>query len=189
MTKLDILIPTLPENHRYLARLMKVLRPQADPYGQSVKITINDAGRSIPTGTKRNSLIKHTDGEYFCMIDDDDMVPAYYVSELMNAIEQSPDVVTFIGHMTTDGYNRKDFTIKLGSKYEEKNGHYYRFPNHLCAFRRAVVANIKFPDVWHTEDYLWAKAIQDKRLLKNEVHIQKLMYHYDYRSKPIQRRR
>lgn len=143
---------------------------------------INDAPRSMPTGTKRNELIKGSVGEYFVQIDNDDLVPPYYVDELMRAIEQGPDVVTFIGHMTTNGENKRDFTIKLGSAYHEKNGHYYRFPNHLCCYKRSVVEHIKFPDLWFKEDYAWALRVQP--LLKTEVHINKHMYTYDFRVKP-----
>jgi len=101
---------------------------------------------------------------------------------MVKAIDQNPDVVTFIGYMTTNEKNRANFTIKLGSEYVERGGHYYRWPNHLCAFKREVVKGIHFQDVWMQEDYFWSKAIRDRGLLKSEIHIQKDMYHYDFRS-------
>ena len=118
------------------------------------------------------------------MIDTDDLVPSYYVNEFMRAVESSPDVVSFIGYMTTNGANRREFTIKLGEKYEERQGQYFRYPNHLCFFKRSVVEHIKFPDVWVQEDYMWATEIMRRKLLKTEVHIAKDMYHYDFRTKP-----
>lgn len=182
--KLSILIPTLnePESINYLHRLNNILDPQIARYPGQVEKVINDAGRFMPTGTKRNELIKNSVGEYFVQIDCDDIVPAYYVDELMKAIEQGPDVVSFIGEMTTNGENKRGFTIKLGSKYEEKNGHYYRFCNHLCCYKRSTVEHVTFPDLWVQEDYLWAVKIQP--LLKTEVHISdKLMYLYDFKVK------
>jgi glycosyltransferase involved in cell wall biosynthesis len=145
-----------------------------------VQVVWKTTGRDIPTGTKRNYLINETQSDYFSFIDDDDQVPEYYIDELVKAISYAPDVVTFNGWMTTNGINRRDFTIKLGSKYEERNGHYYRFPNHLCAFKRSVVKDVRFPDVWVQEDYLYAKQIHDRKLLKTEVHIPKDMYHYQF---------
>lgn len=184
--KLSILIPTLnePESINFLRRLNNILDPQIQRYQGQVEKVINDAPRSMSTGTKRNLLIANSEGDYFVQIDNDDLVPPYYVDELMRAIEHGPDVVTFIGHMTTNGRDKRDFTIKLGSKYEEKNGHYHRFPNHLCCYKRSVVEHVKFPDIWVQEDYQWALRVQP--LLKTEIHINKHMYTYDFRTKPNQ---
>ncbi len=175
--KLSILIPTLPERHELLRRLITVLEKTKTP---DVEIKIHDAGRGMSTGEKRNHLIKSADGEYFCFIDDDDLVPEYYISEMLKAINYNPDVVTFIGHMTTDGKNRQNFTIKLGSEYVTKNNHHYRFPNHLCAFKKSLVAHVQFPHTNVGEDYLWAVKLQT--LIKTEVHINKDMYWYDFNS-------
>lgn len=180
--KLSILIPTLPEEYsiNMLKRLRAILDPQVERFTGEVEIRINDSGRYMPTGTKRNELIKNSDSDYFVQIDCDDVVPMYYVDELMKAIEQHPDVISFIGDMVTDGKKRNPFTIKLGSKYEERNGHYYRFCNHLCCYKRSTVAHVKFPDIWVQEDFRWASSIQ--HLLKSEVHIDKKMYTYEFVS-------
>jgi glycosyltransferase involved in cell wall biosynthesis len=172
-----ILIPTLPERAAKLKRLTNLLDQQLV---EGVTYKINDAGRSTPTGTKRNMLIEATQSEYFSFIDDDDKVSNDYVKQIMTALEAGPDVVTFNGFMTTNGGDRRNFTIKLGSRYEEVNKHYYRFPNHLSVFRRDKVQHIKFPPVWQQEDFAWAKTIHDRRLLKSEIHIHADLYHYDF---------
>lgn len=176
---LSILIPTLPERYLLLRRLTSLLeRTKTD----QVEIRIHDAGRGVmTTGEKRNKLIETAQGEYFCFVDDDDLVPEYYISELLKAIESKPDVVTFIGYMTTDKANRQNFTIKLGSDYVTKNNHHYRFPNHLCCFKRELVKHRKFPHTNIGEDYLWAVGLQP--LLKTEVHINRDMYFYEFDSK------
>lgn len=182
--KLSILICTLPEqrNVQRLKRLINILSPQVERHKSEVEIKIHDAGRSMTTGAKRNALIKNCEGDYFCFVDDDDILPVYYVDELLKAIEQGPDVVTFIGYMTTDGDKREDFVIKLGENYERRSGIYYRWPNHLACFKKSVVEHVIFPDQWVQEDYIWSKAIRDRKLLKTEVHIQKEMYIYDFQS-------
>lgn len=182
---LDILIPTLNEPHynQLLKRLLSILSPQVEKYSGNVKIHIHDAGRSMTTGQKRNELIANSEGEYFSQVDSDDMVSPYYVDELMKAIAYSPDVVTFTGFMTTDGRNRKDFTIKLGERYEERHGRYYRYPNHLCCFKREVVKDVKFRNLWQLEDYHWATEIDRRKLLKKEIHINKWMYQYAFVSR------
>ena len=179
-----ILICTLPERHNKLRRLTKELDRQKVRYPGTVDYKIHEAGPSMTTGRKRNELIEQSFSDYFSFIDDDDMVSDSYIYHMMNAFERNPDVVTFRGYMTTNGTNRQNFTIKLGSRYEEKNGHFYRFPNHLCAFRREKVRHIKFPDQWVQEDYIWAKAIHDRGLLKTEVHIESDLYWYDCYPKP-----
>lgn len=183
--KLSILIPTLnePESIRYLKRLKRILDPQVAKYPGEVEIRIHDAGRAMPTGTKRNELIKNSEGEYFSQIDVDDIPADYYVDEMMKGISHNPDVITFRGFMTTDGANRKEFIIRKDNDYVERNGVYYRYCNHLCCFKRNVVQHIKFPPLWVQEDYKYATEIRNRRLLKTEYFIDKIMYHYDYRSK------
>lgn len=178
--KLSILIPTLPERQANLDRLVKSITAQG--HQDEVQILWDRAGREVPTGRKRNSLLNSCSTEYFSFVDDDDQIPDYYVSEMLNAISKGPDVITFIGYMTTNGKERRNFTIKLGSQYIEKNGHFYRFPNHLCGFKRDLVKHIQFPEVWQQEDYMWANTINKKGLLKTEVHIQRDMYHYDFKT-------
>lgn len=179
---LSILIPTLPEpeSQAYLHRLRGLLAPQIV---EGVEIIEDCSPRNIPTGSKRNALIDRAQGQYFCQIDTDDIVPNYYVKELLNAIQKSPDVITFKGFMTTDGGNRANFIIKLGERYEERRGQYIRYPNHLCAFKRDLVKHVRFEPIWIQEDYIWATKIRDLGLLKTEVHIEKDMYHYDYKNK------
>lgn len=174
-----ILICTLPERANKLRRLTSELDRQKVKYNGLVDYRCHPAGPSMTTGRKRNELIEQSTSDYFSFIDDDDMVSSDYIEQIMIATEQNPDVITFCGWMTTNGTNRQNFTIKLGSRYEEKNGHYYRFPNHLCAFKRERVRDIKFPDKWQMEDYDWARAIHDRKLLKTEVHIEADLYHYD----------
>jgi len=184
--KLSILIPTLnePESIRYLGRLRAILDPQVEKYRNEVEIRIHDAGRAMSTGQKRNELIANSEGEYFSQIDVDDIVPEYYVEELLAGINKGVDVVTFVGYMTTDGAHRKNFVIKIGERYEERIGCYYRYPNHLCCFRREAVKSVKFQPVWTREDFYYATEIKDKKLLKTEHHIDdKWMYHYDYKSR------
>lgn len=186
MQTLAILICTLPERSEKLKRLLNILNPQIAKYKDRVFYSLHDAGRGMPTGTKRNHLIQQTSSDYFVFIDDDDVVPIYYVHEIMEAIDKSqPDVITYQGYMTTNGDHRRNWTIKLGSDYNEIDGHYYRWPNHIVPMRRDKVRGVSFPDVWVQEDYLWSKAIRDKGLLQTEEHIEKDMYWYDFYQKRL----
>jgi glycosyltransferase involved in cell wall biosynthesis len=190
--KLAILIPTLPEpeSQKYLQRLNAILDPQIEKYSGQVTKIIDERGRHVPTGTKRNDMIAYCDADYFSFVDCDDVVSKHYVKKLLEGIEKEVDVVTFQGWMTTDGAHRVDFIIKLGEKYEERGGKYYRFPNHLTAMKRELVERFKFPPLWNGEDYQWAKRIDELCILKTEHHIEDQLYWYDFKQfKPRNPRR
>lgn len=172
--KLSILIATLPGREHFLQKVKSYLGTHPD-----VEILEDPRPKNIETGKKRNDLIQECKGEYFCFVDDDDRLPHYYIDEMLKAISHNPDVVTFIGHMMDAG-RRRDFTIRLGEAYEERNGHIYRWPNHLCAFKKSKVSRFKFPEIWQGEDYRWSKMVNDAKVLKTEYHINKEMYIYDY---------
>lgn len=181
--KLMLLIPTLNEPFyiQRLKRLISILQPQIDRFGNSqVDYLINDAGRSMTIGAKRNLMIAGTESKYFGFIDSDDIISENYLDEIMFGISQNPDCVTMCGTMTTDGKDKRNWTIKLGSDYTEINKHYYRWPNHLAIMKRSLVENVKFPDIKNGEDFQWSKQIRDKRLLNSEFHITKQIYHYDF---------
>lgn len=183
MIKLSILICTLPEPFyiNKLRRLVGVLKPQVERFNGQVEYRIHEAGRrTMTTGKKRNDLITQSEGEYFCFIDSDDLVVPTYVESIYNALISGPDCVTFKGWMTTDGKDHRDWTIKLGSQYYERNRHYYRWPNHLAVMKKSLVEHVKFPDISKQEDYLWSQQIHNMGLLKTEVHIDAPLYWYDF---------
>jgi len=187
MSSLAILICTLPERFEKLKRLKNILEPQVERFKDRVSIHYHDGGSSLPTGTKRNLLIENSSSDYFCFADDDDLVSAFYVSEIVKAMDQNPDVITFCGYITTNGANRVNWEIKLGNEYVERNGMYYRWPNHLAVMKRDKVRHVKFPAVWQMEDFRWSEEIARRKLLKTEVHIPHEMYWYDCHTKPTRR--
>lgn len=182
--KLSLLIPTLNEPYsiKMLARLNAVLDPQIAKFPGQVEKVIHDAGRSMPTGTKRNELIKNSTGEFFAFIDCDDLVHRNYVEKLLGGINKGVDVVTFCGEMRTNDRSPVKFVIKLGERYEERNGRYYRWPNHLTAMRRSLVEHVKFEPKWIGEDFAWSREIHERKLLKTEYHFTDELYLYDFRT-------
>lgn len=196
MIKLSILICTLPESKHHMDNMWALLNPQIAGR-EDVEVLVDETGRQQPTGTKRNNLIQRATGEWFVFVDCDDWVDPSYVSSIMEALKSDPDVVTFKGWYTENGRNKLNWTIKLGEKYEARheNGEYqmFRWPNHLAVMRKSKVQHIKFPDIWHGEDFNWSKVINDgtpdkqggwmsgpNPLLQTEVHIDKRLYHYIY---------
>jgi glycosyltransferase involved in cell wall biosynthesis len=180
---LSILIPTLTQEFIFLKRLMAVLKPQVERYATEVEIILDDRGKSVTTGEKRNYLIKQSSGEYVVFIDTDDLVPIYYIDEILKAAHNDSDCITFRGFMTTDGKRREPFVLRMGESYEKRDGTYYRWPNHIVPIKRQIASTILFPNKTYGEDYAWSKKINDLGLIKTETFIDKEMYHYDYRTK------
>lgn len=178
---LSILIPTLPERAKLLQRVCEHLG--AFNTGE-VEILTDHRGREVTTGKKRNELIEKAKGLYVVHVDDDDFPQTGYIEMILNAIKENnyPDCITFNGFYNEDGGPRINFTIKLGEKYEARNGHVYRWPNHLCPMKKAIAQSVKFPDKTKGEDYEWSKQIADRRLLKTSFHIDKDLYFYEYKS-------
>ena len=176
---LSILTCTLPERATLLQRLSNKLTPQIT---KEVEWLVDPRGRMVPTGRKRNDLIRQAKGKYVCFVDDDDLVVDNYVKLILDAAKSDPDVITFEGWMTTNGKFTANWVIKLGEEYEDRGGIYYRFPNHLCPIRKSIADNFSFPHVFQMEDYRWALAIRNSGRLQTSVHIPKRIYHYDFNT-------
>lgn len=183
--RLSILIATLPERSQQFTRMINLLNVGTR---HDVEVIADGRGREIPTGQKRNDLITQCSGTHFCFVDDDDEVMNDYTNELAKAIQSDPDVVTFKGRMTTNGSANVDWIIRLGERYEARQDtdgitRYYRWPNHLCVFKKVLVQHVKFQHIWQQEDFKWSEEIKNRGLLKNEIHIDKQLYHYKFSTR------
>lgn len=185
--KLSILIPTVKEDSILFARLLDALNRQIgnDP---DIEILIDDREPPVSTGTKRNDLTARASGLFVVFIDADDLILNDYIHDIMQAIELDPDCITFTGFMTTNGANRQNFVLRLGEKYEMRSGVYYRWPNHIVPIKKSIASQVRFPDTTQGEDYAWSKHLNDLKLIKTEVHINKDLYYYDCRTKPQRRK-
>lgn len=194
---LSILIATLPERTNFLTQMKAYL----GPLPEGVEIVEDAHGRNIPTGLKRNEMIKQAKGEWVVFVDDDDKVEPDYVHSILEALKQNPDVVTFQGtYLDACNPTRTviDWTIKLGEKYEARtqDGKYqmFRWPNHLAVIRKSIAGSVQFPHIWQGEDFEWSRILNDGVVvngtwvtgpnpkMKTEVHIPKKLYHYIYVS-------
>lgn len=114
---LDVLIPTLPQRHKHLQRLMKQVANQlgapvvADvirekhhtititkyehELGDVRAITCLDR-KHFTVGKKRNLLKAVSTGDYLTYIDDDDELADNYFEEILTAIQDKPPLVTYL---------------------------------------------------------------------------------------------
>lgn len=178
MTKLSILILTIPTREKLLMDLLARLKPQID--GHPVEILVNkNSTKTI--GKKRNTLLNRAAGEWIVFIDDDDMVVHGYVSKILKALEQNPDCVGISGMIISKGRERQWHISKDYKEWYEKDKVYYRSPNHISPIRRSIAISVGFPDINYGEDAAYSKGLLP--LLKTEVKIPGVMYVYRYNSR------
>lgn len=175
--EVSILICTIQERRSKLHHLLTKLYNQIN--GEKVDWEVlTDDTVNMTTGKKRNNLLKAACKEYCMFIDDDDDVPAYFVSKLREAIKTRPDTVGIKGKILQGGV-MKDWVISKDYKeWFEKDGVYYRCPNHITPMRTEHARRVGFPDKTIAEDRDFSFMLRDLGLLKTEVKIEEPMYFY-----------
>lgn len=182
MIKLSILIPTVPGREHFMDRIMDQVGKQAASWPE-VEIVWSIGLHSVSIGMRRNELMTRAAGDYICFIDDDDRIADNYIELIMAGIATSPDCCSLNGVITTDGKDPKPFkhSIDYASMYE-RDGVYYRPPNHLNTVRASIAKQMTFPDWQRSEDSNYCFQLQASGLLKVEYKIEPVLYYYDYVS-------
>jgi glycosyltransferase involved in cell wall biosynthesis len=157
-----------------------VLDPQIT---EEVEVIVNIDDGQLSIGDKRNALLEMATGDYIAFVDDDDMVRTNYVRCILEAIQQNPDCVGIEGVITFNGNMQQGRKFIHSLQYRswfEKDGVYYRNPNHLSPVKREHALKVKFPSKNHGEDHDYSTALLP--FLNTEVYIKGPIYHYDYRE-------
>ena len=179
-----ILIPTIPQRQHLLERLLERLLPQLDPHHGRVRVL---AWRNVGVpalGEVRDGLIDAAGTEYVSFVDDDDLVPEYYVAEIVKALETRPDHVGFQLEYTTDQHGNMGREVvehslrwrrwaRVGGVLCRDFTHLDPLPTRLAQRGRFAVARPR-----RAEDRVWVKQVRP--YLSSEVYIPKIMYHYQW---------
>lgn len=177
LIKLSILIPTTSARSEIIKPLLECLRKQIV---DGVELIICDHETDC-VGKKRNDLLNMAHGEYIVFVDSDDHVVPNYVRLILQAITTNPDCVGISGFMTTNSGNGRQWHIsKDYETWHEKEGVYYRTPNHISPVRRELALQAGFPEIQYGEDRVYSERLYP--LLKKEVKIKQPLYHYDYQT-------
>lgn len=197
---LSVLIATMPKRSWDLMVLLTVLTeqlknlalptqvPSEEPslwgpgtvYNPPVEILV-DSSMDYNIGVKRNKLLERSKGKYIVFVDDDDEVAPNYLKQICLATLHNPDCIGINGRISTDGVNQRQWRIskEYGSWYE-RNGVYYRTPNHISPVRRELALQAGFPEIAFGEDHGYSMRLLP--LLKSEVIIPGNLYFYKYVS-------
>jgi hypothetical protein len=179
----SILIPTLGERRPLFERLLAGLLPQLGQYGGRVRVVAwhNDGSPSLPKIRQR--MVETAETDYVSFIDDDDLVSPYYVREIVQALETRPDYVGFQVQCYSDGaptavaYHSLEFR-----RWRNLPGRYERDISHInpVLTRLARKADFTQGGPRRAEDRVWADQMRARRLLRTQVVIPRILYHYLY---------
>ncbi len=170
--KWTIAILTVRQRQGFLRRLLDRLRPQIGD--RDIEILIADQ-EDWGVGTKRQWCLDRAAGEYFCFIDDDDLVAENYV----DAIYPLLDGVDYIGFQVQFYYDGTPWkptyhSLEYGiHTIEADNKGFYRGVSHLNPIR-TVIARKGLYDNGFGEDNRWCEQVNPE----TEHYIDAVMYHY-----------
>jgi hypothetical protein len=180
-----ILVPTLGERRPLFERLMAGLLPQLDPYAGRVRVVgwHNDGRPPLPK--IRQTMVETAASDYVSFVDDDDLVSPDYVDRIVAALETEPDYVGFQVQCYSDGapvavaYHSLEFT-----QWRNLTGRYERDISHINPIRRQLALRADFARTRSggAEDRNWAAQLRRAQVLKTQVVIPHILYHYLFTS-------
>lgn len=183
-TLLTVTIPALVERMREgVIPVMADLFDQAK--GKPVEIKVLLDNRKVTLSEKRNQAIANAKGKFITFVDDDDKVEPDYIDKLLEAIRDNHDADCIVFDVMVHGFRKEPKVCKYGKDltHKEDPTAFYRWPNHVMAFRTEISQRYKY-EVSRSgldEDTRWAsRAKQD---IGKEVRIDKVLYHYMYDPK------
>jgi glycosyltransferase involved in cell wall biosynthesis len=172
--KLSILTATLTERNSVFQNLARILRAQSN---NNVEMLANIDSGEKTIGAKRNELLQAAKGDYIVFVDDDDMVSPYFVSSILDAIQEQPDCVGIEGIITQRNLGSRKFIHSIKYKdWYEKDNIYYRCPNHLNPVKREIALKVGFPNLSYQEDRDYSLRLKEE--LSSEVYITQPIYFY-----------
>lgn len=201
--ELSLLVPAL--EHRNWKLIVEEVQRQATPHAGRVEVIVDVDNGEATSGVKRQRLLRKAQGLYVAYVDDDDRVASDYVSSLLEGISQRPDVVTFDLEFQRSSQKRRYLGV---SPVARKRGlavvssqkvpltELWRYglhshqrakgqmtANHLCAWNRSIASAVSWcPCLGYADDQLWYGALFKSGLATSEVHIDKVLYFYQYSS-------
>ena len=172
---LSILTPTIPSRKEQLSKLSEKIAKQSNDLAVEHLSFADNRTRTI--GAKRQALLDIARGEYIAFVDDDDDIEPDYVSEILLAIKQGPDVITFEQNSYYNGaFSKVVFGLNNRDEPFQPNGITLRAPWHVCVWKRELIRTCQFGESNYGEDIIWSR--QARARIKTSLHIDKTLCTY-----------
>jgi len=171
----------------HLDRLLSLVTIQmTEKMKQVVEIMVNVDDGEKSVGQKRNEILENASGRFVCFVDDDDGIDKEYIKTIVDVIESNDelDCIGFAGMYYVNNNPRMIFKHAnvYGGHYKDSAGIQHRPINHLNPVRTEIAQRVGFPEKNFGEDSDYCDRLFDTGLLKNEVILDKVMYHYYWAS-------
>lgn len=164
-------------------RLRNRLLPQIEG-NPEVEVVERIFVKGMSRGANRVEMMKQSQAEYTCFVDDDDLVAEDYVSQIFPLL----DGVDYIGFQVQLYYGGPESGIKelptfhslRYPQWSSTNEGHYRDFSHLNPVKRilALQAADAMSKGDGNEDVLWADAMRGIGAAKTEHYVDKIMYNY-----------
>lgn len=182
MTLLSVLVATIPQRlpDRFVALMERLGRLSE---GFSVELLGFYDNRKRSVGAKRNGLLHLARGHFVTFIDDDDDVADEYFTLVLRAIRDNlgADVICFRQECTIDNGPPILCHYSLKHVSRAQTGQQWTGPPaHTMVWRRAVIADVRFPELDFGEDSEWVDRARMNA--KTEIQIDRTLYYYRFRS-------
>ncbi len=182
--KLSILVCTIVSRKKEFDLLRHHLQTQINELGlqKEVEILYQCDDKEISVGKKRQILLERSKGDYVVFIDDDDMVPYFYVQKIAEAIKLNLDCIGFRIECTGTSGKTASASDKWNDWADNVGGFdYVRTIYHKNPIKRGLALLIGYKDMRFGEDYDYSKRLKTSCLLQNEVFIDEVMYLYRFK--------
>jgi glycosyltransferase involved in cell wall biosynthesis len=168
----------------------RLLQAKIEAYSKDSDITLlllpNNGEYTI--GEFRHRMIMKVQTKYLVFIDADDLITPDYFRLVDEGMKLDVDAIGFKGIITTNG--RMPFEFIHSSRYKKweevkdrGSKKYLRPINHLNPIKTEIAQKIGYKALKHAEDLDYSMRLSESGLIKSEHFIDKVIYHYLYRSK------
>ena len=180
-----IIMTAVPSRKEMREELLAELWRQAEPYPGQVEILVDESDRT--TGDKAQDMLHAANGSYISSFDDDDEAMPGFIDSLIDAMEFTPDIITY--DMLQSKNEVKFCTWQLSLKHKNdwimlpKQDGLRRWgfqTNQLCPTRIEIARLSSWPSLIRGVDQVYTKTLRLFGALRYEVHVDKVLYHYRF---------